>query len=200
MFSTHLAEGATHVLGGLDHLLFLLVVLASGWTVRNALLAQSCFAVGHGITLAATAFGIVSAPAAIVEPAIAASIVGMAVFDRWAASRQRSGVWPWAPWAVWAPWARLALVFVFALIHGLGLAGALGDLGLDTGHKLWSLAGFNVGVELARVGVAALAGASVWAVARLRGPGAWALALRMVSGGAVIASTFWFVERVVALA
>ena len=76
-----------HVLGGLDHLLFLLVVLATGWAWRSALLALTCFTAGHAATLAAVALGGVTAPAHMVEPAIAATIVGMALFDRW--SRQR---------------------------------------------------------------------------------------------------------------
>lgn len=75
-FATQVRLGAFHVLSGADHLLFLLVVLVA--------------CVGYGL----------SVPSSLVEPAIAATIVGMAVFDR-------------------------------ALIHGLGLAGALTDLGLD---------------------------------------------------------------------
>ena len=58
-------------------------------------------------------------------------------------------------------------MFGFALIHGLGLAGALGDLGLDLRHRLWSLAGFNAGVEAGQLAVALVA---VAAFAALRSP------------------------------
>ena len=90
-FADHAAQGVTHVLAGPDHLLFLLVVLASGWGLRQALLALNCFTLGHGITLVASAFGGLAMPASVVEPAIALAIVGMALFDRWAQRRQRAG-------------------------------------------------------------------------------------------------------------
>ncbi len=69
----------------LDHLLFLLVVLvvpAKGWGWRHTVLALTCFTVGHAITLAAVALGGLSVSARIVEPTIAATIVGIALFDR----------------------------------------------------------------------------------------------------------------------
>jgi HupE / UreJ protein len=113
--------GAEHVLGGLDHMLFLLVVLATGWGWRRTALTLTIFTLGHAISLAAVALGGFSTPAHIVEPAIAATIVGMALFDLWARGRGRPLARGW----------RLGLVFCCALIHGLGLAEALGSLGLD---------------------------------------------------------------------
>ncbi len=142
--------GAEHVLGGLDHMLFLLVVLATGWGWRHTALALTVFTAGHAISLAAVAIGGFSAPAHIVEPAIAATIVGMALFDRWSHARSQ----PLAP--AW----RLALVFGCALIHGLGLAGALTRLGLDSTNRLLSLVGFNAGIEAAQLGVALAGGRS----------------------------------------
>lgn len=151
VFGDYVRSGATHVLSGADHLLFLLVVLSAGSSWRALLGALTCFTVGHALTLAACVWGGWSLPDRIVEPAIAATIVGMAAFDawrRWRAQPARPGV-------------RLALVFACALVHGLGLAGALTGLSQwapGSRAMLWALAGFNLGIEVAQVSVAVLVG------------------------------------------
>jgi hypothetical protein len=149
------ALGAQHVLSGLDHMLFLLVVLATGFGWRQIAIALSCFTLGHAITLAATALGVLQVPASLVEPAIAATAIGTALFDRWSRTR------PPALSPVW----RLALVFGCALIHGSGLACALNLGGLDAQSRRLSLTGFNFGIEVAQLGVAA-AVCVLWACAR----------------------------------
>jgi HupE / UreJ protein len=179
--------GAEHVVSGLDHLLFLLVVLATGWGWRRTALALTCFTIGHAISLAAVALGGLSLPASIVEPAIAATIVGMALFDRWSNARPQPLARGW----------RMALVFGCALIHGLGLAEALTSLGLDSTNRLLSLLGFNLGIEAAQLGIALLAGALMLAVRRLRGPAGLALATRLASFSAIAAGSVWFAQRVI---
>jgi hypothetical protein len=134
-----------------------------------------------------------SAPAALVEPAIAATIVALAAFDRWARRRPqplRTGL-------------RLALVFACALIHGLGLAGALAELtqwAPGSAQLAWALAGFNLGIEAAQVGVAALAGLLVRVLgAALRGgmrPAATQRVGSFASAAAMMAGSLWFIERV----
>jgi hypothetical protein len=181
------ALGAEHVISGLDHMLFLLVVLTTGWGWRRTALALTCFTAGHAISLAAVALGGVSLPATIVEPAIAATIVGMALFDRWSSARPQ----PLAP-----GW-RMALVFGCALIHGLGLAGAMTSLGLDSTNRLFSLVGFNTGIEAAQLGVALLAGVLILGIRRLRGPAGPALAMRLASFLAIAAGSVWFAQRVI---
>ncbi len=188
----HAQQGLAHVLAGPDHLLFLLVVLASGWGLRRVLLSLTCFTLGHGVTLAGSALGAWSVPAAIVEPAIAATIVGMALLDQWSRRRERRGGTPVSERL------RLTLVFGCALIHGLGLAGALGDLGLDTGHRLWSLLGFNLGIKLAQIGVASLV-AVLLLLAATRLPAIQANAVRFASIAAVALGTVWLVQRLVTL-
>jgi hypothetical protein len=178
--------GAEHVLGGIDHLLFLLVVLATGLGLRHTVLALTCFAAGHAITLAASAWGGWGAPSSVVEPAIAATIVGMVLFDRWSQRRPRP-----LPASV-----RLVLVFACALVHGLGLAGALTDLGLDREHLLLSLAGFNAGIEAAQLAVAVLAAGLMAGVLRLKGPAGLALSMRLASLSAFTAGSVWLVQRV----
>jgi hypothetical protein len=181
------ALGAEHVLGGWDHMLFLLVVLATGFGWRQIALALSCFTVGHAITLAAMAWGGLQVPASVVEPAIAATIVGMALFDRWFRTR---------PQALPSAW-RLALVFACALIHGLGLAGALNLQALDTQSRLLSLAGFNLGIEAAQLGVALAACAVLVGMRHFRGPGAVAITTRFAGATAMAAGAVWLVQRTV---
>lgn len=190
----HARQGMAHVLAGPDHLLFLLVVLASGWGLRKAVLALTCFTLGHGVTLAGSALAGWSVSSSIVEPAIAATIVGMALLDRWSRARERRGRTP-VPERV-----RLALVFGCSLIHGLGLAGVLGDLGLDTGHRLWSLLGFNLGIEMAQIGVACLSAAVLLVLVRVTALPLHARAAQFASLAAMVLGSVWFVQRIVGLA
>lgn len=185
-FADQVIQGATHVLGGADHLLFLLVVLSSGWSFGKIVLALSSFTLGHAVTLVACVyFGLAVSPA-LVEPAIAVTIVGMALFDRWSDGRAKN-----FPDAV-----RLALVFGCALVHGLGLAEALSTLGLDPQNKWLSLAGFNMGIEMGQIFVALLAAAAMRVVHYLRGMSGVHMATRVASYTAVLMGGFWFVERV----
>ena len=195
VFSDYLALGAGHILGGYDHLLFLLVVLAAGWRWRQALLALTCFTLGHALTLGLAVWGGWQAPPALVEPAIAATIVGMAAFD-WRLRRLRdpSGNSDGGD----GTGLRLALVFACALIHGLGLASTLAELGLDSTHRLLSLAGFNLGIELGQLAVAGAAAGAMALLRRLRGAAALDTALRSASLAAMALGGAWFVQRLVA--
>jgi len=135
--------GFTHILpGGLDHVLFVcgLFLLAGG--TRSLLLQISAFTVAHSVTLALAALGLVSVPSAIVEPLIALSIAYVAIENLMTSSLSR--------------W-RLAIVFGFGLLHGLGFAGALRDLGVSRPDLPVTLVGFNVGVELGQLAVVAIA-------------------------------------------
>jgi hypothetical protein len=180
--------GVAHILTGLDHLLFLLVVLAAGGGFRQVLLALTCFTLGHAATLALSILGGVAAPAALVEPAIAVTIVGMAAFD-WAASLRGR--------ALPAAW-RLGLVFGCALIHGLGLASSLQALGIDRSHLLPIVAGFNLGIELGQVAVSAAAVAAATLAVRLAGARSLEWPRRAARLGSMCAGAAWFVQRVIA--
>lgn len=190
VFADYVVLGAEHIVTGLDHLLFLLVVLAASWGWRQALLALTTFTVGHAITLMISVLGGWAVPAAWVEPTIAATIVGMAAFDFYA--RRRGQLFP----AV----LRLSLVFGCALIHGLGLASALTELGLDGRHQWTSLAGFNVGIELGQLAVALVAGIVAIGIRRLRGDPGLALVTRLASFSAIGMGAIWFVQRVLGAA
>jgi hydrogenase/urease accessory protein HupE len=142
--------GFTHILpNGFDHVLFVvgIFLLTSRW--RSIVAQVSTFTVAHSITLALTMYGIVSLPAKVVEPMIALSIAYVAI--------ENLVVSELKPW-------RLALVFSFGLLHGMGFAGVLRDLGLPRPAFLTALVTFNVGVEAGQLSVIALAfvGCAYW--------------------------------------
>jgi hydrogenase/urease accessory protein HupE len=159
--------GAEHILVGLDHLLFLLTVLVVGAGWRYWLAVVTSFTLAHSLTLTLAALGWVSLPAAIAEPLIAASIIAVA-WD----NLRRSDV-KLAP--------RSAIVFACGLVHGLGFARALDELG--GAEALWlRLAGFNLGVELGQL---AFVVAALGAMAAAR---RWVPALR---ASALVRATSW---------
>lgn len=185
VFLDVLRSGTTHVLGGLDHLLFLLVVLAAGWTPRQLVTVLTGFTLGHALTLGASVFGGLTLSPNLVEPAIAATIVTMGLLDLWDQRRTRR-----TPLGI-----RIGLVFVCALIHGLGLADALTALGLTPENRMLSLVGFNVGIELGQLTFAVGAWLVATVILRAAGPEALKVNKRAVAGAAVLAGFVWLVQR-----
>jgi hypothetical protein len=144
----YLALGYTHILPkGLDHILFVLGIFLLSPRVKTMLLQVTAFTVAHSITLGLSIYGIVSLPSRVVEPLIALSIAYVAIENL--VTRELK------------PW-RLALVFMFGLLHGLGFAGVLRELGLPRGEFLTGLLAFNVGVEGGQLTVIAIAMLLVW--------------------------------------
>lgn len=148
-FWQFLRKGFRHVLPeGLDHVLFVLGLFFLSREWRPLLYQVTMFTVAHTITLALATMGVVKVSAAIVEPIIAASIAFVAVENIYRAK--------------YSHW-RLAVVFGFGLIHGLGFAGVLGEYGLGPGSLVVGLIGFNVGVEFGQLAVIGLAfGLTFW--------------------------------------
>lgn len=142
-FITYLKEGFLHILpAGVDHILFVLglFLLSTRW--RVLLIQISIFTVAHTFTLALSTLDIFALPATIVEPLIALSITYVAVENLITNELKRS---------------RIIVVFLFGLLHGLGFAGVLSDLGLSNAYFTLSLLSFNIGVEIGQLTV--LAGA-----------------------------------------
>jgi hypothetical protein len=186
VFFSFLKHGMEHVLSGLDHLLFLLVMIAAGLGWKKLLTALSVFTVGHAISLLVVVYGGLLAPPQIVEPAIAATIVGLAMYDLWAAKRISA-----SPRA-----SRLGLVFGCSLIHGLGLGGALASLGISPAHQGVTLLGFNLGIELGQLGVAALALLGFALLRQIFGGRSVQTASFLATLCAVVIGGVWFVQRV----
>ncbi len=178
------ALGARHILEGVDHLLFLLVVLAAGGGLRRIALTLTAFTLGHATTLALSVLTGFELSARLVEPAIALTIVAVARLD-------------WRrPASPGADLPRLALVFGCALIHGLALAGGLRALGLDQRHLAAVLAGFNLGVEAGQLGVIAVAALVTVTLLRVVGRHRLGPAQRLATATSIAVGCVWFVQRV----
>ncbi len=139
----YLKLGFTHILpAGPDHILFVLGIFLLSRRLKPILQQVTAFTVAHTLTLGLSIYGVVSLPASIVEPLIALSIVFVAVENVLTPELRPS---------------RLALVFVFGLLHGLGFAGVLSQLGLPRSEFLTALLSFNCGVEGGQLAVIGLA-------------------------------------------
>lgn len=178
-----LSLGVEHILGGLDHLAFvlglLLVVGAHG--LRRLVATITAFTLAHSITLVLAATGALTLASAPVEATIAASVVLVAR----EATHERPTLTRRAPWAV---------ALVFGLVHGLGFAGALSKWGLPAGWVGRSLLWFNLGVELGQLAVV------VVVVAAVRLAGHRITPLRPVAAYAIGGlAAWWFLERTLAV-
>ena len=172
--------GFTHIVPhGLDHMLFVIGIFLLSGRLRSVLAQVSAFTVAHSITLGLSIYGLISVPAAVVEPLIAVSIAYVAIENL-----LLTEIRPW----------RIALVFAFGLLHGMGFAGALKELGLPRSEFLTALLTFNVGVEAGQLAVIAAAFAFVgWQWSER----AWYRQRVVVPASGLIACTavYWTVER-----
>jgi hydrogenase/urease accessory protein HupE len=147
-FFRFLTLGIEHILTGYDHLAFLLAVLLTGGSLLSNARIITSFTIAHSLTLALATFGIVTLPATIVEPLIAVSIVFVGIENL--VRRQLATRW--------------LVTFGFGLVHGLGFASILRELGIGTMgiHGAIPLLSFNLGVELAQISIAALILPLIW--------------------------------------
>ncbi|MEU7948444.1 HupE/UreJ family protein [Micromonospora taraxaci] len=193
--------GAEHLLSGIDHILFLLALIAGSRRLREIVLAATSFTLAHSVTFMLAALGLVEVPATIVEPVIALSIAVVAGWHLW-------GIWRRGTHAAdlktpghghfsldRAGWIRLGVVFCFGLVHGLGFAGALGIDEAWSWTLLWSLLVFNVGIEVVQLSIIAIV-FPLLLVLRRRAPKAGIWATGAVSGAVSIMGLIWFVQRI----
>ena len=190
--------GAEHLLFGIDHILFLLALIVGSRRLRDVVLAATSFTVAHSVTFVLAALGVVSAPAAIVEPIIALSIAVVAAWYLWRIWNDRRTHTPEriGRFGLSRPdWARLAVVFGFGLMHGLGFAGALGIDEPFSWPLLWSLLVFNVGIEAVQIAIIA-ATFPLLALLRRREPTVGLVVGGVVAAGVAVLGFVWFVQRV----
>lgn len=176
----YVALGFTHIVPhGLDHVLFVLGIYLLSRRARSVLLQVSAFTVAHSITLGLSLYNVISLPSSIVEPLIAISIAYVAIENIFLAELKSR---------------RVALVFAFGLLHGMGFAGALQDVGLPRAEFLSALLGFNLGVEAGQLAVIA---AAFLLVGRTFSHRAWYRRRIVIPASAVIAcmAVYWTVER-----
>lgn len=177
----YIVLGFTHIVPhGLDHMLFVLGIYLLSGRARTVLLQVSAFTLAHSITLALSMYGIVSIAPSIVEPLIALSIAYVAVENIFLSELKS--------------W-RIALVFAFGLLHGMGFAGALGEVGLPRAEFATALLGFNLGVE---AGQLAVIGAAFLAVGWRFSAQRWYRPFVVTPASAAIAcvAIYWTVERI----
>jgi hydrogenase/urease accessory protein HupE len=170
--------GVEHILGGYDHLLFLLALALVTPALRTLAATVSVFTLAHSVTLALSTLQVFSPPPSLVECAIALSISYVGLENLTARASK----------------PRYLLVFAFGLIHGFGFASALAELGLPQAQSLGALFSFNVGVELGQLAVLAVAFPVIQQFRRTAwfGPrGVPALSL-----GTALAGVLWFFDRV----
>ena len=181
VFLRYIVVGFEHIVPkGLDHILFVLGLFFFSLQLRPILFQVTAFTLAHTITLALASLEIISVPASVVEPLIALSIVYVGVENVLGFGSLRS---------------RTALVFAFGLLHGLGFASVLGDVGIDPTRFITALVGFNIGVEFGQLAVILAAfllvgywfGRKDWYRARIAVPASLFIAL---------IGAWWSVERV----
>jgi hypothetical protein len=137
MFWDYLKIGFQHVIPlGYDHILFILSLFFFNSKLKTAIIQCSVFTLAHSLTLALVAMGYFHFSANIIECIIALSIFFVALEN----TAQRE-----------LKWWRLGLVFAFGLVHGMGFASALNEIGLPQNEFFTALIGFNFGVEVAQV-------------------------------------------------
>ena len=191
-------EGMRHILGGYDHVLFLLVLLLSavmrrtktGWQPVERLaqaivpvaVIVTAFTIAHSVTLTLAGLKLVSLSSSFIEPAIAVTIVLAAIDNLTPIFRGR----------------RAVVTFLFGLIHGFGFAGVLGELNLPTVQFAWALFQFNLGIELGQLFIVVIAVTALFAFRRQ----AWYsnVVIRGGSAVAIVIGSLWFIDRTANLA
>ncbi|WP_329034243.1 HupE/UreJ family protein [Streptomyces sp. NBC_00178] len=192
--------GAEHLLSGIDHILFLLALIAGSRRLREIVLAATSFTLAHSVTFMLAALGLVEVPARAVEPVIALSIAVVAGWYLWRIWRQGDHATDLEPAGDGhfsldrAGWTRLGVVFCFGLVHGLGFAGALGIDEAWSWTLLWSLLVFNIGIEVVQLTIIA-AVFPLLVLLRGRAPTAGLRVTGAVSAGVAVMGMVWCVQR-----
>ena len=180
VMKTFIPSGIHHILIGPDHILFLVGLLLLGGTWGALVRIVTAFTLGHSLTLSLAALNLLSPPAAIIEPAIALSIVFVGA-DNLVRGEGRD--------------LRAWVALVFGLVHGFGFANVLREFGLPREALEWSLFSFNVGVEIGQLAIVLVVASGLTAIRRRSDTAGYRVAY---AGSCVViaAGTYWFVQRV----
>ncbi len=181
VFLKYLVIGYQHIIPlGFDHILFILCVFFLNKSIKQLILQASMFTLAHSITLGLAMYGIIKPPPSIIEPLIALSILLLALeniyFDK---------IKPW----------RMLLVFLFGMVHGMGFAGALSQLGMPQYAFATALVSFNVGVELGQLTIILI---MYFLVSRPFAQKVWYRQRIVIPASLIIAlvAAYWTIERI----
>jgi hypothetical protein len=173
--------GVVHILTGYDHLLFLLLLVLLLRRVRSVLLAETAFTLSHSLSFSATALGWIHVSSSAAEACIALSLVLLAADVKVRGAGARA-------------WQGARMAFVFGLVHGLGFAGGLREIGLPERAVAPALVSFGAGVELGQVAFLALVLGGLHVVRNASGLPRVKLAAVYAAGSL---SAYWLLERTV---
>jgi hydrogenase/urease accessory protein HupE len=181
----YLVTGIEHIFLGYDHIAFLVALVLWARRLVPVIKIVTAFTIAHSVTLSLATLDVVVIPGTIVEPAIAASIVYVAMENFF--TRNIDGRW------------RVA--FAFGLVHGFGFAGALREIGLPTNAVASALAAFNVGVEVGQVAIVSIVVPALIGLDRLMAvdrtkPARAATLVYALSALIGVIGSYWFVTRV----
>ena len=177
--------GYLHILpDGVDHILFVIGLCLLSNNIKTIAYQATAFTIAHSITLALSLKGVIAAPATIIEPVIALSIAFIAIEN---IMLQELKSW------------RVVIIFLFGLVHGMGFASSLNEIGLPRNQFLESVAAFNLGVELGQLTIILFA---YGLLIRHFGQRRWYRPRIVFPLSVVIAviAVFWTIERIVHMA
>lgn len=183
---TFILLGIEHILGGFDHVLFVLSLLLVFTNLKHILKLVTAFTLAHTVTFLLAGFGLLVLPPRVVEPLIALSIAYVAV---------TTVFFPKMKW-LGDPKSKVGAVFFFGLFHGLGFAGLLADFRIPEGNFLASLISFNVGIE---VGQILILGLLVPYILLLRHKAWYPTLIKVVAIAITQLAALWAFERVFGL-
>jgi HupE / UreJ protein len=186
--ATYLRLGFTHIMGGYDHLLYLLGLMLLVPGLRSLVAVITAFTLAHSLTLALSVTGWVQIATAPVEALIALSVLFVAVEIRHGQNGRQHFTHRY-PWVI---------AFLFGLLHGLGFAAALRSIGFADDALAWPLLLFNIGIELGQLLFVAAALAIMALLQRWK-PTAVLHAHRALALGIGTLAAWWFFERLAAL-
>jgi len=184
--SRYIRLGVEHIATGADHLLFLLALVLCLRTLRAVMLAETAFTLSHTLSFSASSLGWIRVSSTAAEACIAVSLVLVALDVGRPASRIAPSAWKTA-----------GLAFAFGLVHGLGFAGGLAEIGLPATAVPAALAGFASGVEIGQVAFLAIAVSLLAALGRAPRLARAAVQLGAYAVGGI--GWFWLFERLSAL-
>ena len=178
---TYLYLGINHLFDGLDHILFIfgLIFCISG--LGNIIKTITAFTAAHSITLALSIYDLIYLPQGTVEALIALTIIYLALEIN---ESDRQFKTPWL------------MAFSFGLLHGLGFAGALSDIGIANNQMLLSLLFFNVGIEIAQIALIPLPLLIIYLSTKINIQNYSQIAASLVIGSM---GAYWFIDRVIGI-